>query len=111
MGVTPLLFEQPVHRDDWEGLRDVSIVARDIYGISVVADESCRSLNDVQKVMKENLASVINIKLSKFGILGTLEIVEIARKSGLNLMIDGLVETRIATGFAGHLAAGLGCFK
>nr|AFK33936.1 unknown [Medicago truncatula] len=26
-------------------------------------------------------------------------------------MIGGMVETRLAMGFAGHLAAGLGCFK
>ncbi|KAK4838597.1 hypothetical protein QYF36_014966 [Acer negundo] len=111
MGVIPILLEQPVHRDDWEGLRDINNVARDVYGVNVIADESCRSLIDVQKVVNENLANVINIKLAKFGVLGTLEIVEFARKSGLNLMIDSMVETRLATGFAGHLAAGLGCFK
>ncbi|KAK1570880.1 hypothetical protein Q3G72_008516 [Acer saccharum] len=112
MGVTPILLEQPVHRDDWEGLRDINNVARDVYGVNVIADESCRSLIDVQKIVKENLTNVIiNIKLAKFGVLGTLEIVKFARKSGLNLMIDSMVETRLATGFTGHLAAGLGCFK
>lgn len=111
MGVIPVLFEQPVHRDDWSGLRDVSNFARDTYGISVVADESCRSLNEVQKVMQENLASVVNVKLAKFGVLGTLQIIKATRKSGLHLMIDGMIETRLATGFAIHLAAGLGCIK
>lgn len=111
MGVIPVLFEQPVHRDDWSGLHDVSNFARDTYGISVVADESCRSLNHVQKVMQENLASVVNIKLAKFGVLGTLQIIKATRKSGLHLMIDGMIETRLATGFALHLAAGLGCIK
>ncbi|KAK0592529.1 hypothetical protein LWI29_020764 [Acer saccharum] len=107
MGVTSILLEQPVHRDDWEGLHDINNVARDVYGVNVIADESCRSLIDVQKIVKENLTDVIiNIKLAKFGVLGTLEIVEFARKSGLNLMIDSMVETRLATGFAG-----LGCFK
>ncbi|KAL5743364.1 hypothetical protein ACOSP7_026212 [Xanthoceras sorbifolium] len=111
MGIAPVHLEQPVHRDDWEGLRDINNVARDVYGVDVIADESCRSLTDVQRVVKENIANVINIKLAKFGVLGTLEIVKFARKSGLNLMIDSMVETRLATGFAGHLAAGLGCFK
>ncbi|KAF8399074.1 hypothetical protein HHK36_014940 [Tetracentron sinense] len=111
MGVTPVLFEQPVHRDDWEGLGHVSDVAKDKYGISVAADESCRNLLDVQKIIKGNLADVINIKLAKVGVLGALEIIEVARHSGLNLMIGGMVETRLAMGFAGHLAAGLGCFK
>ena len=111
MEVTPILFEQPVHRDDWEGLGEVSRVAKDRYGVSVAADESCRGLVDVKKIVKGNLANVINIKLAKVGVLGALEIIEVARASGLDLMIGGMVETRLAMGFAGHLAAGLGCFK
>ncbi|XP_038679189.1 L-Ala-D/L-amino acid epimerase [Tripterygium wilfordii] len=111
MEVTPILFEQPVHRDDWEGLGHVTCVAKQKYGVSVAADESCRSLVDVKKIVKGNLADVVNIKLAKVGVVGALEIIEEARASGLDLMIGGMVETRLAMGFAGHLAAGLGCFK
>ncbi|KAF7135922.1 hypothetical protein RHSIM_Rhsim08G0130500 [Rhododendron simsii] len=111
MEVTPVLFEQPVHRDDWEGLGHVYHVAKNKYGVAVAADESCRSLADVRKIVEENLANVINIKLAKVGVLGALEIIEVAKASGLNLMIGGMVETRLAMGFAGHLAAGFGCFK
>jgi L-alanine-DL-glutamate epimerase-like enolase superfamily enzyme len=111
MCVTPVLFEQPVHRDDWEGLRDVSIVAMEKYKVAVAADESCRSLLDAQKIINGNLAHVINIKLAKLGVLGALEIIDAARKANVALMIGGMVETRIAMGFAGHLAAGLGCFR
>lgn len=111
MDVTPVLFEQPVHRDDWEGLRLVTAIAKEKYGVSVAADESCRSLADAKKIVNEKLADVINIKLAKVGVLGALEIIDLARTSGLNLMIGGMVETRLAMGFAGHLAAGLGYFK
>lgn len=111
MGVTPALFEQPVHRDDWEGLGRVTAVARDRYGVSVAGDESCRSLPDAEKIVRERLADVINIKLAKVGVLGALEIIDLARTAGIDLMIGGMVETRLAMGFAGHLAAGLGCFK
>ncbi|XP_031407032.1 L-Ala-D/L-amino acid epimerase isoform X3 [Punica granatum] len=111
MGVTPILFEQPVHRDDWEGLGHVTRVARDKYKVSVAADESCRSVADADRIASENLADVVNIKLAKSGVIGALEIIEVARKSGLDLMIGGMVETRLAMGFAGHLAAGFGCFK
>lgn len=111
MGVTPVLFEQPVHRDDWEGLGHVTHIAKTKYGVSVAADESCRGIDDVRKIVQENLADVINIKLAKVGVVGALEIIEVARASGLHLMIGGMVETRLAMGFAGHLAAGLGCFK
>ncbi|XP_059303394.1 L-Ala-D/L-amino acid epimerase isoform X1 [Lycium ferocissimum] len=111
MDVTPVLFEQPVHRDNWEGLGHVSKIAKDKYGVAVAADESCRSLVDAKKIVQESLADVINIKLAKVGVLGALEIIDLVRSSGLNLMIGGMVETRLAMGFAGHLAAGLGCFK
>lgn len=111
MELTPVLFEQPVHRDDWEGLGLVTKIAKDKYGVSVAADESCRGLADVRKIAKENLADVINIKLAKVGVLGALDIIEFARLSELGLMIGGMVETKLAMGFAGHLAAGLGCFK
>ncbi|KAM5570520.1 L-Ala-D/L-amino acid epimerase [Rosa sericea] len=111
VGVSPVLFEQPVHRDDWEGLGYVTRIARERYGVSVAADESCRSIVDVKKIAEENLANVINIKLTKVGVVGALEIIEVARASGLDLMIGGMVETRLAMGFSGHLAAGLGCFK
>ncbi|KAF7819908.1 L-Ala-D/L-amino acid epimerase isoform X1 [Senna tora] len=111
MGVTPVLFEQPVHRDDWEGLGHVSHIAREKYGVSVAADESCRSLNDVSRIAEGNLADVINIKLAKVGVMGALDIIDVAKDAGLSLMIGGMVETRLAMGFAGHLAAGLGCFK
>jgi L-alanine-DL-glutamate epimerase-like enolase superfamily enzyme len=32
-------------------------------------------------------------------------------QGGLQLMIGGMVETRLAMGFAAHMAAGLGCFR
>ncbi|WCJ21923.1 L-Ala-D/L-amino acid epimerase [Euphorbia peplus] len=111
MQVTPILFEQPVHRDNWEGLGYVTKIAKGKYGVSVAADESCRGLSDVKKIAEGNLADVINIKLAKVGVVAALEIIEAARDSGLDLMIGGMVETRLAMGFAGHLAAGLGCFK
>ncbi|KAM6546431.1 hypothetical protein CsatB_027167 [Cannabis sativa] len=111
MGISPVLFEQPVHKDDWNGLAYVRNVARDKYGIHVGADESCQSMNDVKRVIQDKLVDFINIKLAKFGVLETLEVIDVARKSGLNLVIDSMVETRIATGFAGHLTCGLGCFK
>lgn len=104
-------MEQPVHREDWKGLGEVSKFARQKYGISIAVDESCQSLDDVERVIEGNFADVINIKLAKFGVMGALEIIELARNSGVNLMISSTVETRLATGFAAHLAAGLGCFQ
>ncbi|KAH0926993.1 hypothetical protein HID58_019249, partial [Brassica napus] len=111
MKVTPVLFEQPVHRDNWEGLRHVTRVAKDRFGVSVAADESCRDLTDLKKIIKDDVVDVVNIKLAKSGVLEALEVIELARSSGIGLMIGGMVETRLAMGFSGHLAAGIGCFR
>ncbi|KAL3748835.1 hypothetical protein ACJRO7_009989 [Eucalyptus globulus] len=85
------------HRDDWEGLGHDSRIAMGKYGISTIVNG--------------NLANAINIKLTKLGVFGALDIIEFAREYGLDLMIGGMVETRLAMGFAGHLATGFGCFK
>ncbi|CAN8269115.1 unnamed protein product [Cochlearia groenlandica] len=111
MNVTPVLFEQPVHRDNWEGLSHVTRTAKNRFGVSVAADESCRDLNDLKRIIKGDIVDVVNIKLAKTGVLEALEVIELARSSGIKLMIGGMVETRLAMGFSGHLAAGFGCFR
>ncbi|MBM3141356.1 MAG: dipeptide epimerase, partial [Chloroflexi bacterium] len=105
-GIEPALLEQPVPRDDWEGLWRVAREAR----VPVAADESCRSPADALRIASGRLAQVLNIKLAKSGVVGALEVAAIARAGGLGLMIGGMVETRISMGFAAHLAAGLGGF-
>jgi L-alanine-DL-glutamate epimerase-like enolase superfamily enzyme len=105
-GIAPALLEQPVARDDWDGLARVTREA----GMLVAADESCRSPADALRIANGPLANVINVKLAKSGVVAALEIAAIARAAGLGLMIGGMVETRIAMGFAAHFAAGLGGF-
>lgn len=110
-GLTPCLFEQPVKRDDWEGLGHVSKVAREVYGIPVAADESCRNVRDAKIIIQGGLADVVNVKLVKMGLLEAMEVIGLVKEAGLGLMIGGMVETRLAMGFSGHIAAGLGCFR
>ncbi|KAL9270739.1 L-Ala-D/L-amino acid epimerase-like protein [Drosera capensis] len=78
------------------------------FGVPVAADESCRCISDAKRIAEGNLADVINIKLAKSGAVGALEIIEMAIASGLHLMIGGMIKIRLAMGFAGHLAAGMG---
>lgn len=105
-GIEPALLEQPVAREDWDGLGRLAREA----GVPVAADESCRGPADALRIVKDRLAQVVNIKLVKCGVAGALDIAAIARTGGLGLMIGGMVETRIAMGFAAHFAAGLGGF-
>lgn len=106
LGIEPALLEQPVAREDWEGLGQLAREA----GVPVAADESCRSPQDALRIVREGLAQVINIKLVKCGVVQALDIAAIARAGGVGLMMGGMVETRIAMGFGAHFAAGLGGF-
>ena len=107
MGLEPALLEQPVPREDRDGQARLVREA----GVPVAADESCRSSEDAARIARDGLAHVINIKLAKCGVIQALEIIAIARSSGLGLMIGGMVETRLAMGFSAHLAAGTGAFQ
>ncbi len=105
-GIEPALLEQPVSRGDWDGLARLAREA----GVPVAADESCRGARDALRIARDGLAQVINIKLAKCGVVESLAIAAIARAAGIELMIGGMVETRLAMGFAAHFAAGLGGF-
>lgn len=104
--IEPVLLEQPIARDDWEGLGQLAREA----GVPIAADESCQSPQDAARISNGKLAQVINIKLSKCGVVQALDIAAIARSNGIGLMIGAMVETRIAIGFGAHFAAGLGGF-
>ncbi|XP_010524349.1 PREDICTED: L-Ala-D/L-amino acid epimerase-like [Tarenaya hassleriana] len=111
-GDPPVVLEQPVKGKDMEGLRQVHERAREMKGAVVIGvDEGCKNITEAHRIIRERVADVINLKLSKFGVIGSLELIEAAKIAGFELMIEGSLETRLATGFAGHLAAGLGCFK
>lgn len=106
-GIVPILLEQPVPGDDLAGLGELSRRA----GVPVAADESVASAADARSIAREGLAQVVNIKLMKCGIAEALAIAEVARASGLGLMIGGMVEARLAMGMSACFAAGLGGFS
>jgi L-alanine-DL-glutamate epimerase-like enolase superfamily enzyme len=105
-GARVVLLEQPVPRDDLAGL---AALRRDL-GIPVAADESARSLEDARRVAEARAADVLNIKITKSGVLEAIEIAMFARAHGLRLMIGGMVETRVAMGCSFSLVLGLGGF-
>lgn len=106
-GVIPALLEQPVPREDWEGLKRVSRLA----GVPVCADESVRSIAECLRAIREKAAHVINIKTMKSGLLEGREIAMLARAAGMQLMIGGMMESSLSMTASAHLAAGLGCFR
>ncbi len=101
-----VLLEQPVIRDDLEGLRAI----RQLTGVPVAADESVRSLDDARRVAQLQAADYINIKIMKTGVVEALRIATFTRSAGLRLMVGGMVETRIAMGCSFSLVLGRGGF-
>lgn len=105
--MTPALFEQPVPKDDWEGLRQVTKWG----GVPVAADETAASAADVLRIAQERAAQVVNIKLMKCGIAEALDIAAVCRAARIRLMIGGNVESILAMTTSACFAAGLGGFQ
>ena len=102
-----ILLEQPVVRDDYDSMAAI----RRETGIPVAADESVRSLDDARLVIKERAADYINIKIMKTGVMEAVDIASLTLKSGLRLMIGGMLETRIAMGCSFSLVLGMKGFE
>lgn len=101
------LFEQPVARHDIGGLARVTREG----GVPVAADESVTTAQDALQIAQEHVATHINIKLMKAGVVEALAIAQIAKAAGIGLMIGGMVETSLAMNMSAHFAAGLGGFQ
>ncbi len=106
-GITPVLLEQWLAKDDLAGMRALGEES----GWLVAADESACSAADVRRIAQERAAQIVNIKLMKAGLATALEIVEAARAEGIGLMIGGNVESILAMTVSACFAAGQGGFS
>ncbi|MGA2916508.1 MAG: enolase C-terminal domain-like protein [Sedimentisphaerales bacterium] len=100
------LFEQPVRRDDYGGLR--SVCKRS--AVPIIVDEMVFSPEDCKKVIDENLAHGVNIKIAKSGIGDSAEILRMAKDAGLKVMIGCMTETMVGLSAAIYFAMGSGEF-
>ncbi|WP_447977492.1 dipeptide epimerase [Candidatus Nitrospira bockiana] len=107
IGSRLVLIEQPVQGDDIQGM---AALRREL-GIPIAADESARSIQDIQRLAAHRAADMINIKIMKSGLLFGIEMAVFARALGFRLMIGGMVETRVAMGCSFGLVLGLGGFE
>jgi L-Ala-D/L-Glu epimerase len=105
--IRPLLLEQPVHKDDHEGLRYVTQHTT----IPVAADESAANAANVARLIEMRAVNVINIKLMKSGFVEALDIAAVCRANHIGLMIGAMIESRLATSAAAHFVVGLGGFR
>lgn len=105
-GIELSLLEQPVRRDDFAGMRYV----RQHCDFLVGADETVFTPEDAIRVVREEAADVINIKVAKAGLVGAMDIASIARSANIGLMIGCMMESKVGLAASVHLACGLGCF-
>ena len=72
--------EQPVDKDDFAGLKQVS----DAVEVPIMADESLRTLEDAERLARERVVDMFNIRISKCGgLLAARQVAEIAARAGL----------------------------
>jgi o-succinylbenzoate synthase len=98
------LIEQPVARDDLDGMAEL----RSGCPIPIAADESVFSLDDAKHVIAAHAADCINLKIMKSGLSETIAIARAARAAGLSLMIGGMMESRLAMSFSWSLVLATG---
>ncbi len=98
-------FEQPCARGDLDGMARVTAEG----GVCVVADESVRTLAELEAVAAARAASGVNLKLVKSGgPLAAFAIGARAKALGMRVMVGGMVETRLGMGAMAHVASALG---
>lgn len=106
-GIHLELIEQPVPASDLAGLAD----ARRRTDVPIAADETVFTPQDAIRVVREEAADVINVKLGKSGPLAVAEIAAIANGADLDLMIGCMLESSIGIHTSAHVVSGLGAFS
>ncbi|MFM7672737.1 MAG: dipeptide epimerase [Bacteroidota bacterium] len=92
------LIEQPLAKEDWEGMRQLKQASR----IPLYADESCVFESDVEKCA--SFFHGINIKLTKCsGITPARRMIKKARELGLKVMVGSMNESTIGSTAIAHL--------
>lgn len=92
------LIEQPLHRDDTDGLKAL----RELTNIPLIADEACREEKDLDACLA--LYDGINIKLSKCGgITPALRMIKKIKEAGKKVMLGGMCESITGATVLAHL--------
>jgi L-alanine-DL-glutamate epimerase-like enolase superfamily enzyme len=100
------LFEQPLVRNDYAGFKNLYSRSP----VPIIADETVFSPGDCKRVIEERLAHGVNIKLAKSGIAASRQILQMAKKAELKVMIGCMTETMVGLSAAICFAAGTNAF-
>lgn len=98
------LVEQPVRVDDMRGLKLVT----DSVPVTVEADESGGSLNDVMTLVMNRVVDAVSLKIPRLGGLRhTVAAARICEAGGIRYRFGAAVGSRLLSATAMHLAAAL----
>ncbi|HVN96182.1 MAG TPA: enolase C-terminal domain-like protein [Syntrophorhabdaceae bacterium] len=100
------LFEQPLRKDDYRGLRQIKKRSP----VPIILDETVFTVTDLERAVEDNLCHGINIKIAKSGIDESLKLYKAAKKHGLKRMIGCMTETMVGLSAGIDFAAGKGGF-
>ena len=96
------VFEQPVGRQDLDGLRQV----REAVDCLVEADESAATISDVLLLAQHQSVDAISVKLPKMGgLVRCLQIAQLCRQVGLGFRVGSVFGSRIYEAASAHLLA------
>jgi L-alanine-DL-glutamate epimerase-like enolase superfamily enzyme len=96
------LVEQPVNRDDLDGLAFVT----ERVNTSVLADESVWTVRDAREVIARRAADLVNIKLAKTGgIREALSLLRVANDAGVSAIVGCMMESHVGIAAAAAVAA------
>ncbi|RDV44269.1 dipeptide epimerase [Leifsonia sp. ku-ls] len=103
-GIGVELVEQPVHRDDIDGL---AYVARHT-ATPIVADESVWTTRNLREILARGAVDRINVKLAKTGGLAeALALADAAREAGVSVFVGCMSESQVGIAAAAALASRL----
>ena len=91
-----MMIEQPLPANAWEDYTELQAQLN----TSICLDESIHTLEDALRAIRMKSCRIINVKLGRIGgIQAALELVPIARQSGIQLWCGGMLETGIGRAF------------
>jgi muconate cycloisomerase len=106
-------FEQPVWREDHEGMRFLS--RNPMSSVPIMADEGAKTMGDIARICRERSADCLSIYIiGSGGIDKSRRIADIAETFGMKGYVGGALESGIGASAGLHLAASspaisLGC--
>lgn len=103
-GIDYELFEQPLAKDDYAGMKQAARSAPR----PIVLDETIFVRADLQRVIDERLGHGVNVKLAKSGPREATALLALARRAGLRTMVGCMSETIVGLSAGILLAGGTG---